>query len=236
MCLEQYLGLKRGGPWALRYFNADDNYYETNGALMNRFQTWHNQNDRFRPVYKNYAAIFGGSPAAFRNSVISSISTTSYCQIGLGYKDLALEENREFLKKWRAWATANYDYLKVKRDLFDAPGELPVDGSAHIIKDRGFLFLFLVGGTPARASIPMNRWLQLEENPDALYQVKEVYPREGSDLGIYKYGETFLYDMPTRSTVILALEPAPKGSEPQRPALLAEPNRIVVPAFSAKGF
>jgi hypothetical protein len=233
MCLEQYLGLKRGGPWALRYFNCDDNYYETNGALMNRFQTWHNQNDRFRPVYKNYSAIFGGSPAAFRNSVISSISATSYCQIGPGYADLAIEENREFLKKWRAWATGNYDYLKVKRDLFDSPGESPVDGSAHIIKDRGFLFLFSVGGTFARASIPINRWLQLEENPEALYQIKEVYPCEGTDLGVYKYGEDFLYDMPKDSAVIISLEPAAKGSESRRPALQDQLKPVVIPAFTS---
>ena len=233
MCLEQYLGLKRGGPWALRYLNCDDNYYETNGAVMNRFQAWHNQNDRFRPVYKNYAAIFGGSPAAFRTSVISSISCSSYCQIGPGYADLALEENREFLKKWRGWATQNYDYLKVKRDLFDSPGELPVDGSAHIIKDRGFLFLFPVGGTSARASIPINRWLQLEESPNALYQIKEVYPREGTDLGIYKYGDEFLYDMPTDAAVILAIEPAARGSGPRPSDLSNQGNPVVIPAFSS---
>jgi hypothetical protein len=232
LCLESYYGLKRGEVWALRHLNAADNYYETNGALMNRFQAWHNQNDRFRPVYKNYAAIFGGSPAAFRTSVISSISATSYCQIGPGYADLALEENREFLKKWRAWATGNYDYLKVKRDLFDSPGELPVDGSAHIIKDRGFLFLFPVGGTSVRASIPINHWLQLEEDPDALYQIKEVYPREGTDLGIYKYGDEFLYDMPTDAAVILSLEPATKGSTPRPPDHLNQGKPVVIPAFS----
>jgi len=234
MCIEHYLGLKRGGPWALRYFNCDDNYYETNGALMNRFETWHNQNDRFRPVYKNYAAIFGGSLAEFRNNVISSISATSYCQVGPGYKDLALEENRDFLKKWRAWATRNYAYLKVKRDLFGCPSDSPVDGSAHIIKDRGFLFLFPVGGKTVRASIPVNRWLPLEENQRALYQMREIYPREGTDLGVYRYGEEFLYDMSTDSPVILALEPAASGSKPHRPALGDQHGQVqIVPAFSS---
>jgi len=234
MCLEQYLGLKRGGPWALRYFNADDNYYETNGALMNRFQTWHNQNDRFRPVYKNYAAIFGKQPADFRTNVISSISATSYCQMGPGFKGLALEENRNVLKKWRAWATRNHAYLKVKRDLFDCPGDSPVDGSAHIIRDRGFLFLFPVGSQSIRASIPINRWLGLDENSEALYQIKEIYPREGADLGIYRYGEKFLYDIPKGSPVVLALEPADGKSQPQRPALTTQQDQvIVVPAFSS---
>lgn len=121
----------------------------------------------------------------------------------------------------------------MKRDLSDSPGELPVDGSAHIIKDRGFLFLFTVGGTSVRASIPINRWLQLEEDPDALYQIKEVYPREGTDLGIYKYGAEFLYGIPTVAAVILSLEPAAKGSTPRPSDLLNQGKPVVIPAFSS---
>jgi hypothetical protein len=234
LCLEAYYGLKRGEPWALRYLNSADNYYETNGADMNRYQAWHNLNDRFRPVYKNYCAVFGEAPAQFQYNVIATLSMSSYCQIGPGYKGLALEENRQFLKKWRDWASQNYRYLKVKRDLFDCPGEAAIDGSAHMIKDRGFLFLFPVGGKKVRASIPVNRLLQLEENPGALYQVKEVYPREGTDLGIYKYGTEFLYDMPVSSPVVLALEPAPAGSVPRRPDLAPlEAGALLLPAFEA---
>jgi hypothetical protein len=234
LCLEAYYGLKRGEPWALRYLNSADNYYETNGADMNRYQAWHNLNDRFRPVYKNYCAVFGEAPAQFKYNVIATLSMSSYCQIGPGFKGLALEENRQFLKKWRDWASQNYRYLKVKRDLFDCPGEAAIDGSAHIIKDRGFLFLFPVGGKKVRASIPVNRLLQLEENPGALYQIKEVYPREGTDLGIYKYGTEFLYDMPVSAPVVLALEPAPAGSVPRRPDLAPlEAGALLLPAFEA---
>lgn len=234
VCLEQYLGLKRGGPWALRHLNSDDNYYETNGAMMNRFQTWHNQNDRFRPVYKNYSAIFGGSPAAFRTNVLSSISTTSYCQIGPGYADLALEENREFLKKWRAWATANLAYLKVKRDLFGCPGFHRIDGSAHIIGDRGFLFLFPSGtGLTARGVTPMTRWIGLDEKPGALYRVTEIFPQEGRVIGTYRYGDDFAFDMPMDSPVVLSLEPAPAGAKPEQNVPLAEAAQVeIVKAFT----
>ena len=201
---------------------------------MNRFQAWHNQNDRFRPPYKNMSAVFGETPKDFRLSLLTTLSATSYGKFGPGFKGLALEENLEFLKKWRAWATTNHAYLKVKRDLFDCPGDSPVDGSAHIIKDRGFLFLFPVGSKAVRASISLNRWLQLDENPDALYQIKEVYPREGGDLGVYKYGDDFLYDMQQADAVILALEPAPKGSEPQPLTLeISKEQVLVVPAFSS---
>jgi len=234
VCLEQYLGLKRGGPWALRYLNADDNYYETTGGIMNRFQTWHNQNDRFRPVYKNYSAIFGGSPAAFRANVLSSISHAIYCQIGPGYSDLALQENRDFLAQWRAWATANHAYLKVKRDLFDCPGFKRLDGSAHIIGDRGFLFLFPSGsGLTPRAAVPMNRWIGLDEDPAALYRITEVYPQPGRLIGTYRYGDEFPFDMPA-SPVILSIDPAPAGAQPEQNVPLLDAAQVVsVAAFSS---
>jgi hypothetical protein len=145
---------------------------------------------------------------------------------------LSQEENRQFLNQWRNWATDNYDYLKVKRDLFDSPGLSPIDGSAHIIKDHGFIFLFSPDheGKAVRASIPINRWIQLEENPDALYQIKEVYPREGKVLATVKYGEEFLYDMPKNSAVVLALEPAPKGSKVSQ-TIAADQELQPVPAF-----
>lgn len=234
VCLEQYYGLKRGEPWALRYCNAADNYYETSGAKMNRFQAWHNQNDRFRPVYKNYSAIFGVNARDFRMNVFSSISASSYCQIGKGHKMLSHNENREFLKKWRAWATRNHQYLKVKRDLFDCPGFKPIDGSTHIIKDRGFIFLFSNHhtGKPIRASIPMNRWIQLEENPEAVYQIKEVYPNNGKVLATLRYGDDFLYDVPTDSAVVVSLEPAPGGSKISQ-SIDSEKQVQIIPAFSS---
>ena len=234
MCLEQYYGMKRGGPWAMRYFNADENYYETNGVMMNRFQAWHNGNDRFRPVYKNMAAVIGKSPKDFSNSLLSTISVTSYAKFGEGFHGLALEENRTFLKTWRTWATKYHDYLKVKRDLFDCPGFKAIDGSAHIIDDRGFIFLFSNNyqGNAVRASIPMNRWIQLEENPQAVYQIKEVYPNKGKVLATLRYGDQFLYDMAKDSAVVLSLEPAPAGSKLSQSVDLAKLVQLV-PAFSS---
>jgi len=238
VCLESYYGLHRGGPWGLRHLDSAYHYFETHGADMNRLQSWHQQNDRFRPVYKNSLDLFGKNPRSFRFNVIAGLSIASYCMIGQAYPQFGIKENRNFFKKWRAWATKNLDYLTVKRDLFDSPGNSPLDGSAHIIKDRGFVFLVRGGfdagrnqNTALRASIPINRWLKLEENPKALYQVKEIYPREGIDLGVYKYGEEFLYDMPMEPAVILSLAPAPAGSKPRRPAMQDRSGASAIPAF-----
>lgn len=243
VCLESYYGMHRGGPWALRHLDSAYHYYETHGADMNRLQSWHQQNDRFRPVYKNSLDLFGKNPKSFRFNVIAGLSIAYYCMIGEAYPQFATKENRDFFKKWRAWASVNIDYLAVKRDLFDSPGHSPLDGSAHILGDRGYVFVFRGGfdaglnqDTSLRASIPMNRWLQLEENPDALYQVKEIYPRQGVDLGIYRYGDEFLYDMPQDPAVIISIEPAAQGSKPRRPDLQTQSNCAVVPAFSAHAY
>ena len=237
LCLEQYLGLKRGGPWALRYLNADDSYFETNGATMNRFQTWHNQNDRFRPPYKNYAAVFGQNPKEFQFNVLSCISVASYCQIGPGLNQLRVAESREFFSKWRAWAGENLPYLKVKRDLFDCPGFGPLDASAHIINDRGYIFLFRADAGasqgPVRASIPLNRRLGLAHNPKGVFRLTEIHPREMRPLGAYHYGEEFLFDMVTEEpAVVISLEPAEPGEEVPRVELNPDRNVEVVSAFS----
>lgn len=201
---------------------------------MNRFQAWHNQNDRFRPVYKNYSAIFGETKADFQRNVLSSISTSAYCQIGRGFGGLAHEVNREFLKKWRAWASENHAYLKVKRDLFGCPGFQRIDGSAHIIGDRGFLFLFPSGkGLTPRALIPLNRWIGLDEKPGALYRIIELHPQAGRVIGTYHHGDDFAYDMPTDSPVVLSLKPAPAGTKPEQNVPLQEASQVeIVKAFT----
>jgi hypothetical protein len=248
MCLEAYAGLDAAGPWGFRYVNGEDGYYESNGADMNRFQTWHNQNGHFQPPYLNYAAIFGKGAQDFQLNFIATLSETRYTQIGPGFDGLTLKENQEFLKKWRAWAVQNAPYLRVKRDLFDCPGYSRVDGSAHIIKNRGFIFLFpggLGSGDPrltekvlalpktARASIILNRWIGLPENTGSRFKLTEVYPREGCVLGIYRYGEEFLYDMPRDSAVILSLQPVKANEKVERVAASTPADDVVlVKAFS----
>jgi hypothetical protein len=184
----------------------------------------------------------------FQLNVISTLSATRYTQIGPGFEGLALKENQEFLKKWRAWAARQGPYLRVKRDLFDCPGYSRVDGSAHIIKDQGFIFLFPGGldSGPAvgeralaspkitRASIILNRWLGLAENAGARFKITEVYPRENKVVGIYRYAEEFQYDMPHDLAVILALEPAKSAEKVGRTALRAPAESVVVVnAFSS---
>ena len=232
ICLEAYYGIKRAEPWA-KSFNATENYYESSGADLDRFQQWHNQNDRFIPPSRNYAAVFGRNSEDFQYSFLSCISASTYCQVGAGLHQLNKQENRDFFKQWRQWASDNHKYLFVKRDLFRCPGYDRLDGSAHIIGDRGFLFLFPTGTQPnthtpgnddglkarlqadtsvLRASIRINHWLGLDVNEAAEYVVSEVYPRRRV-LGVYRYGDELLYDVQKNQAAILALMPH-EGAEP----------------------
>jgi hypothetical protein len=226
ICLEAYYGIKRAEPWA-RVFNATENYYESNGSDLDRFQQWHNQNDRFIPPSRNYAAVFGRNSQDFQYSLLSCISASSYCQVGAGLHQLNQPENREFFKQWRQWASENHKYLLVKRDLFRCPGYDRLDGSAHIIGDRGFLFLFPTGTQPnthtpgnddglkarlqvdpdvLRASIKINHWLGLDANAGPKFVISEIYPRQRT-LGSYLYGDELLFDVQKDSAMILALTP-----------------------------
>ena len=85
--LEHYYGVKRGGTWALKYVNSDENVFETSCADDTRFQTWHNENDRFRPTYLHFATIFG-KEHDMEYSMISAISTSEYGQIANAYDNL----------------------------------------------------------------------------------------------------------------------------------------------------
>ena len=104
----------------------------------------------------------------------------------------------------------------------------------QIIKDSGFIFLFSPEHEEknVRASIPINRCIQLDKNPEALCQIKEVYPNEGKVLATVKYGDEFLYDMPKYSAVILSLEPEPKGSKVSQ-TISAGAEVQDIPAFTS---
>ena len=176
LMMEHYYGVKRGSTWSLEFFNSDENYYECSCADDNRLQTWHNENDRFRPTYMNYAQIFGTELHDFRYSLISAISTSEYAQLANGFFNLRDNpEDREFFKKWHAWAGENHKYLQDRETLFGCPGDVPVDGSAHIIDGEGWVFLFNTVDFDDTAKLDLADIPGLD---GADYEAKVIYPDE----------------------------------------------------------
>ncbi len=65
------------------------------------------------------------------------------------------DKDKAEIRKWLDWGRKNVEYLKVRKDLPDWPAPGKVDGSAHIVGDRGLVFLFNSGKTPLqRANSP----------------------------------------------------------------------------------
>jgi hypothetical protein len=222
MCMEMYYGLKRGGPWSLTNFNADENYYEMGCVANNRLQTWHNENDRFRPVYLNYSSIFGDTPSQFEASIISSLSTSYYAQVSRGYNALRdYPECADTLKKWREFANENLRFFTKRRTLFGEPGQYAVDGSAHILGNEGYIFLFTASGTHADARIPLTRWIGLDDAEGAKYRISVVAAvnekDEDASCGIaapvLTYGDTLRLRVTPDTSVVLKLEPADTDAE-----------------------
>lgn len=176
MCLEQYYGLKRGGTWALSYLNSDENYYEVANPDDLRFQAWHNETDRFRPTYMHFANLMANTLDEFKYAMIATISTSSYCQIASAFHLLReSDEAVEFFKKWRGWASDNAAYLRHKENLFGCPGDVKIDGSAHILGGEGWVFLFNTMDTDEVAELELSEIYGLD---GVSYKAEQLYPAE----------------------------------------------------------
>lgn len=226
---------KAGNPWATRSLDVIENLYENPGPDDLRFQAWFVQNSSFIPPSKNMAQIwFRFEPSTFlglkenmrshwirfymekgyRNyeyCLMSALSIGSNIGFIVQFPEFKTDKEKQvylaFMKKWKKWASDNIDYLRIKRDLFGVPlrGN-GLDGSAHIIKDRGFIFLF--NPTTARhiGSIPLNDLIHLTVTRDQ-FDIREIYPDSKIHLGTYSYGENLLVAVEPGTCRVLGIKP-----------------------------
>ena len=231
--------VKSGGPWAQRYLDSHENYYENQGPDDLRFQMWYNQNSNFLPAEKNMAQIwFKFTPSAmkladntrdywkawftpgtrdYRYGMMSALSGGS----NLGYivqlpKFDAESDKREyfaFMSKWTKWATANLGCLQIKRDIFGQPLRKDgIDGSAHCVDDHGFIFIFNPTAGRHIGRIGLDDRIRITAR--RMYEVRVIYPESGSSLGSYEYGGQLLVDMPAGECKLLEIAPHAGGPIP----------------------
>lgn len=239
LCLEQYYGLKRGGVWSMANLNSDENIYETGGPDDNRFQTWHNENSRFRPVYINYTSIMGKTPAEVEYSMLSSLSTSAYGQIAFAYSALRdYPEAREIFMRWREWGNIHHKYLTDRRCLFSYPGDKAVDGSAHIIGGEGYIFLFSPTENYCDARMPFNRLIGLDEDKNAVYAVEvEAAVRsdgEKAECSVPEsaaYGDTLRLRISPKTALLISIKKKSKGIAIPLPDGVFKPGDVIEEAF-----
>jgi hypothetical protein len=74
--------------------------------------------------------------------MLSALSCSPNLLLYLPTKSGIPDADRAEIRKWLDWGRVNVEYLLVRHDLFDWPGKGKVEGSAHLIGNRGLIFLF----------------------------------------------------------------------------------------------
>jgi len=216
--LEIYWGLKEAGPWSLRGLSSLENLYENGqdtGHNMSiaddlRFQHWYNHNYRFIPTHLDLAQIY---MTRERNghlySILSALSASTHASLADWTPFTTQSEADKIfapLRRWKAWANANQAYLRDRVDLFGQPIRTDgIDGTAHIIGDKGFIFVFNPWPEEHWGSIPLTDTIGLEKG--SKFSLDNITGDAPKRLGVYKKGDNFVFPIPGKSAMLIELKP-----------------------------
>lgn len=225
-------GLTTAYPWVLKnLIEYHPNFYDgETGATY-----WTSYNFRFLPMYKSGILLSATSKSRFEWLLLRSISVSDHFMLWPDAVPVALE-NRAFWDKWLSWADQHIQYLRVGRTLFREPwgddivatlppaleGRLPaptaaLHGSAHCIKDRGYLFLFNPSSAARAGVIPLNHWLGLTEGRQFIVRV--LHPGMATTYGPYRHGEELRIEVSAQGALVLEILPATEGRAEGKPSI-----------------
>ncbi|HDR90018.1 MAG TPA: hypothetical protein ENN63_10395 [Bacteroidetes bacterium] len=124
------------------------------------------------------------------------------------------EEDKAFFNQWLDFTNRNMEYLKHVRPILGQPMTGRCDGTAAIVEDRGFIFLFNPNYREMQAVFNLDRSIGLTSGEK--FTLKELYPREGVILGpgISTYGDRICLDMPGITAKVLKIEPFEENGQP----------------------
>lgn len=222
------------GVWALRHVNASFTINEwaraeglpcmgpqpLNVLLGDKIRHWSRVrvHHHFFPHYLDSPQVFA-APKSMKNwathdwtsehidyimlsALSSSPNQTYYLPTQAGIP----AEDKRRIKKWLDWARDNIDYIMVRKDLPDWPAADKVDGSAHIVRDRGFVFLF----NPNKESLE-GRFALTKEcvglKQEGTFEVAQDYPVSDRN-AMVRHGQTVRWEVPAESAIILKVQPA----------------------------
>lgn len=163
----------------------------------------------------------------WRYSVISSIGTAPFNHVVnlLPARDETefrhfRPEDQRWLRQWLDWTDRHRATLKHLRPILGPPVLGRIDGTAAIVGDRGFVFLFNPNYRELAAEFALDASLGLSRGQEFL--LRELYPRAGRLRGKPRSGLWRLGDrvrLPIKGPEALVLEVVPAHAI-KRPALL----------------
>ncbi len=211
------------GVWSLRNVDACFTLLEAgtqaNVTAGDQIRTWSRKrvHHDFLPHYLDQPLAFPvssegrGGRAAWPKGhldyvLLSGLSCSPNQLYYLPTKTGIPETDKAEIRKWLDWGRKNVAYLKVRKDLPDWPTPNKVDGSSHLVGDRGFVFLF----NPNRKSLDGE--FTLDEQSIGLrergkFRLSQVYPPSQRSIRA-AFGETVRWQVSGQTALILDLQRA----------------------------
>lgn len=223
---QMFIGLMRPnmhlGVWSLRNADACFTLIESGtkdnlagGDQIRRYSRVRVYEDFF-PHYMDWTFFFpsrfnaADQPSTWSSDhidyiMLSALSSTINHLLLIPTRTGMSEADKAEIRKWLDWGRKNIAYLKVRKDLPDWPARGTVDGSAHIVGDRGLVFLFNPNET-----VLAGRFALTEESIGLVgndpVQITQEYPASAQTIQATS-GQTVRWDIPPQTAVILQIQP-----------------------------
>jgi hypothetical protein len=160
----------------------------------------------------------------WKYSLLSSIATAGWNNVlnmipardPEEYKNFSAAD-KQWFRKWLDWADANREYLRHTRTILGQPAIGRVDGTAAVVKDRGYVFLFNPNYRKLSAEFKLDESIGLARQDS--FRLKEIYPRDGRWLGEFGYGDRV--SLPIEGTEALVFEIVPTPTTISQPIVQA---------------
>ena len=160
----------------------------------------------------------------YRYSFISSIATGGWNNVVDMIPARDPEEDRYFsvedkawIRGWLDWTMKNKEYLRHTRTILEQPAIGHVDGTAAILGDRGYLFLFNPNYKRLPAHFSLDGTIGLTKGES--YLLREVYPVTGRLLGkpgagVWRRGDVVHLNLDGTSATVFELVPQGNVDKP----------------------
>jgi hypothetical protein len=166
--------------------------------------------DRFRPRDCDYLG--------WKYSVLSSVGTAPFNHVvnfipardPEEFKAFS-DEDKAWFRRWLDWTDENRRFLHALRPIIGPPMIGRADGTAAIVEDRGFIFLFNPNPGPVEARFRLDGSIGLTKGDRFI--IREIHPEEGrfvgSPEGFWKAGSEVAVPMSGADARVFEIFPAP---------------------------
>ena len=134
------------------------------------------------------------------SALSSSPNQTFYLPSQAG---IPAEDKRE-IRKWLDWGRENIDYIMVRKDLSDWPAAGKVDGSAHVLEDRGYVFLFNPNPEAVDGTFSLDESIGMVKGER--FHVSSVHPTSETRTNLAR-GRKVIWSIPGQTAVVLEITP-----------------------------